>query len=35
MTLSGEELAMIGTAISEMEVVGNRYPELQERMTGI
>jgi len=34
-TLSGDELAVIGTAISEMEVVGNRYPELLERMTGL
>jgi aryl-alcohol dehydrogenase-like predicted oxidoreductase len=33
--LSGEELTVIGTAISEMEVVGNRYPDLQERMTGL
>ena len=34
-TFSGEELAVIGTAISELEVVGNRYPELQDRMTGV
>jgi len=33
--LSEEELAVIGTVISEMEVVGNRYPDLQERMTGL
>ena len=35
MTLSGEELTTIGAAISEMEVVGSRYPEPLERMTGL
>jgi aryl-alcohol dehydrogenase-like predicted oxidoreductase len=35
LTLSGDDLTVIETAISEMEVVGERYPELQERMTGI
>jgi aryl-alcohol dehydrogenase-like predicted oxidoreductase len=35
MALSERELAVIGTAISEMEVVGNRYPENIERMTGL
>jgi aryl-alcohol dehydrogenase-like predicted oxidoreductase len=34
-TLSGEELTVIRTAISEMKVVGNRYPEPLERMTGL
>jgi aryl-alcohol dehydrogenase-like predicted oxidoreductase len=35
LTLSEQELATIGSAISEMEVVGNRYPENIERMTGL
>lgn len=34
-TLSDEELTVIGIAISELEVVGNRYPELLEQMTGL
>jgi aryl-alcohol dehydrogenase-like predicted oxidoreductase len=35
MNLSADELAVIGSAIAEMEVVGTRYPEAAERMTGI
>ncbi len=35
LTLSEQELATIGSAISEMEVVGNRYPENIEQMTGL
>jgi aryl-alcohol dehydrogenase-like predicted oxidoreductase len=35
LTLSDLELTAIGTAISEMEVVGNRYPENIEQMTGL
>jgi aryl-alcohol dehydrogenase-like predicted oxidoreductase len=33
--LSVAELATIGTAVSELEVVGSRYPEAVERMTGL
>lgn len=35
LTPSAKELTVLETAISDMEVVGDRYPELQERMTGI
>jgi aryl-alcohol dehydrogenase-like predicted oxidoreductase len=35
LTLSEGELAAIGTAIAELEVVGNRYPEIIEQMTGL
>jgi aryl-alcohol dehydrogenase-like predicted oxidoreductase len=35
MILSGDDLAAIGTAVSEMEIVGERYPELLEKMTGL
>ena len=35
MILSGDDLAAIGTAMSEMEIVGKRYPDLLEQMTGL
>jgi aryl-alcohol dehydrogenase-like predicted oxidoreductase len=35
MTLSEKELKEIGILIAEMEVVGNRYPEPLERLTGL
>ena len=35
MILSGHDLAAIGTAVSEMEIVGERYPDLLEQMTGL
>jgi aryl-alcohol dehydrogenase-like predicted oxidoreductase len=34
-TLSREQLDAVGSAISEVEVVGNRYPDAVERMTGL
>jgi aryl-alcohol dehydrogenase-like predicted oxidoreductase len=35
LTLSAEELAVIGNIIAGMEVVGNRYPDNIEEMTGL
>jgi aryl-alcohol dehydrogenase-like predicted oxidoreductase len=35
LVLSGEELRELGTTISDMKVVGNRYPAALERMTGL
>lgn len=35
MILSGDDLAAIETAMSEMEIVGKRYPDLLEQMTGL
>jgi aryl-alcohol dehydrogenase-like predicted oxidoreductase len=35
LSLSDGELDSLGSAISELEVTGNRYPEDVERMTGI
>jgi hypothetical protein len=32
---SSEELTVIETAITELEVVGNRYPKVVEEMTGL
>jgi aryl-alcohol dehydrogenase-like predicted oxidoreductase len=35
LTLSADELSAIGAAVAELEVVGTRYPEASERMTGL
>jgi aryl-alcohol dehydrogenase-like predicted oxidoreductase len=35
LSLSDSELAALGAAISELEVIGNRYPDMVERMTGL
>src|ERR1039458_5762579 len=35
LVLSGEELRELGTTISDMKVVGKRYPAALERMTGL
>ncbi len=35
MTLFPEELNTIGSAIAELEVVGTRYPDAVEKMTGL